>query len=161
MGRDVDKEIRDTSKGMTSIVKTIVRFAMGIIILFGAYITLYGHITPGGGFSGGVILASGFIILTLAFGKGLALSRLSDKGASILDNSGALAFAIIGLLGFTGGYYFLNFIDHGKTFELFSAGIIPPCNIAIGIKVTASVFAIFIALSIFGKFISSLVEEEE
>ena len=161
MGRDVDKEIRDTSKGMTSIVKTIVRFAMGIIILFGAYIVLYGHITPGGGFPGGVILASAFVILTLAFGKGLALGKLSDKAASILDNSGALAFAIIGLLGYTGGYYFLNFIDHGKTFELFSAGIIPACNIAIGIKVTASVFAIFIALSIFGRFISSLVEEEE
>ena len=161
MGRDVDKEVRDTSKGMTSIVKTIVRFAMGIIILFGAYIVVYGHLTPGGGFSGGVILASAFTILTLAFGKDLALGKLSDKAASILDNSGALAFAIIGLLGYTGGYYFLNFMDHGKTFELFSAGIIPLCNVAIGIKVTASVFAIFIALSIFGRFISSLVDEEE
>ena len=161
MARDVDKEIRDTSKGMTSIVKTIVRFAMGIIILFGAYIVLYGHLTPGGGFSGGVILASAFIVLTLAFGKDMALGKLGDKAASILDNSGALAFAIIGLLGYTAGYYFLNFIDHGTTFELFSAGIIMPCNIAIGIKVTASVFAIFMALSIFGRFISALVEEEE
>ena len=158
---DIEKEIRESKHGMTSIVKTIVRFAMGIIILFGAYIVLYGHLTPGGGFAGGVILACGYIILTLAFGKDIALRKLSDKAASILDNSGALAFIIIGLLGYTGGYFFLNFIDHGQRFELFSSGIIPLCNIAIGFKVTASLFAIFIALAIFGKFISGLVDEEE
>ncbi len=158
---DIEKEIRESKSGMTMIVKTIVRFAMGIIILFGAYIVLYGHLTPGGGFAGGVILACGYIILTLAFGKDIALRKLSDQGASIMDNSGALAFIVIGLLGYTGGYFFLNFIDHGKRFELFSGGIIPLCNIAIALKVTASLFAIFIALAIFGKFISGLVEEEE
>lgn len=158
---DIEKEIRESKAGMTSIVKTIARFAMGIIVIFGAYIVLYGHLTPGGGFAGGVILACGYVILTLAFGKDLALRKLSDQGASIMDNSGALAFLVIGLLGFTGGYFFLNFLGHGERFTLFSGGIIPLCNIAIGFKVTASLFAIFIALSIFGKFVSGLVEDEE
>ena len=153
-------EIHDSSKGMTSIVKTIVRFALGIIVMFGAYIILYGHLTPGGGFAGGVILACAYIMLTLAFGRSVALSKMSDTAASILDNTGALAFISIGLLGFTGGYFFLNFIGHGKLFELFSAGIIPLSNIAIGLKVTSSLFAVFLALSIFGRFISKLVEEE-
>jgi multicomponent Na+:H+ antiporter subunit B len=146
---------------MTSIVKTVVRFALGIVVMFGAYIVLYGHLTPGGGFAGGVILACGYITLTLAFGRGLALRKMGDTAASILDNMGALAFLVIGFLGFTGGYFFLNFIDHGQTFRLFSAGIIPLCNIAIAFKVTSSLFAIFIALSIFGRFMSRLVEEEE
>jgi multicomponent Na+:H+ antiporter subunit B len=158
---NIDDEIRDSKKGMTSIVKTIVRFVMGIIVLFGCYIVLYGHLTPGGGFSGGVILASAFIILVLAFGREMGLRKMGDRAASIMDNSGALAFIVIGLLGYTAGYFFLNFIDHGTIFDLFSSGIIPLCNIAIGIKVTSSLFAIFIALSIFGRFISSLVEEEE
>ena len=158
---DIEKEIRESKAGMTSIVKTIARFAMGIIVIFGAYIVLYGHLTPGGGFAGGVILACGYIILTLSFGKDLSLRKLSDQGASIIDNSAALAFLVIGLLGFTGGYFFLNFLGHGERFALFSSGIIPLCNIAIGLKVTASLFAIFIALSIFGKFISGLVEDEE
>ena len=158
---DIEKEIRESKAGMTSIVKTVARFAMGIIVIFGAYIVLYGHLTPGGGFAGGVILACGYVILTLAFGKDLALRKLSDQGASIMDNSGALAFLVIGLLGFTGGYFFLNFLGPGERFELFSGGIIPLCNIAIGFKVTASLFAIFIALSIFGKFVSGLVEDEE
>ena len=158
---NLPEEIHDDTKGMTSIVKTIVRFTMGIIIIFGAYIVLYGHLTPGGGFAGGVILACGYIVLTLAFGKDLALKKMSDKAASILDNTGALAFLAIGMLGFTGGYFFLNFMNKGRLFELFSAGMIPLCNIAIGIKVMSSLFAIFIALAIFGRYISKLVEEEE
>jgi multicomponent Na+:H+ antiporter subunit B len=153
------QEDRFNEQGMTSIVKTIVRFAMGIIIIFGAYIVLYGHLTPGGGFAGGVILACGYIVLTLAFGRDVALTKMSDMAASILDNTGALLFLTIGLLGFTGGYFFLNFIDHGTMFNLFSAGIIPLCNIAIGMKVMSSLFAIFIALAIFGRVVSKLDEE--
>lgn len=150
----------DQTHGMTLIVKTIARFVMGIIAIFGVYIVLYGHLTPGGGFAGGVILACGYIILTLAFGKQLSLKKMSDQAASILDNTGALAFVVIAFLGFTGGYFFLNFIDHGTRFELFSAGIIPLSNIAIALKVTSSLFAIFIALSIFGTFVSRMIDEK-
>ena len=159
--KNIDAEIHNEAHGMTSIVKTISRFVMGIIFMFGAYIILYGHLTPGGGFAGGIILASGYILLTMAFGKKLGLDKLSDAWASILDNTGALAFLVIGLLGFTGGYFFLNFLGKGRMFDLVSAGTIPLCNIAIGMKVTASVFAVFIALSIFGKFIGKLAEDEE
>lgn len=158
---NLEKYVRDETSGMTSIVKTVVRFVMGIIFIFGAYVVLYGHLTPGGGFAGGVILACGFIILTLAFGKGLGLAKMSDTWASIFDNTGALLFLIIGLIGFTGGYFFTNFLGKGREFELFSAGSIPLSNIAIGLKVTASVFAVFIALSIFGRFVSKLVDDEE
>jgi len=157
----LEKEIKDTSKGMTPIVKTIVRFVIGIIVIFGAYIVLYGHVTPGGGFAGGVILASAYVLLTLAFGKEMGLSKMSNTAASLLDNSGALSFVIIGLLGFTGGYFFFNFLGKGVPFRLFSAGSIPLANIAIGVKVTASVFAIFMALSIFGRFIYKAAEGEE
>ncbi|MBN1163489.1 MAG: hypothetical protein JXB45_02845 [Candidatus Krumholzibacteriota bacterium] len=158
---NLENEIRDTNKGMTSIVKTIVRYVMGIIVIFGAYIVLYGHLTPGGGFAGGVILASAYVILTLAFGRELALGKMSNTAASVLDNLGALAFIVIGILGFTAGAFFLNFLAKGEQFRLFSAGIIPLCNIAIGIKVTASLFAIFIALSIFGRFIYQMTDVEE
>jgi len=135
---DIDQEIRDDKQGMTPIVKTIVRFALGIMVIFGAYIILYGHLTPGGGFAGGVILACGYIILTLAFGKDVALRKLSNTGASILDNLGALAFIVIGIIGFSAGFFFKNFLGHGRMFDLWSAGTIPLCNIAIGIKVMAS-----------------------
>ena len=151
----------ESPKGMTPIVKTVVRFAMGIIFMFGWYIILYGHLTPGGGFAGGTILACGYVILTLAFGKDLGLRKMSDMAASVLDNTCALLFVVVPIVGIAFGYFFLNFPPHGKPFNLVSAGVIPLYNILIGLKVTSSLFAIFMALSIFGRFVSKLVEEAE
>ncbi|HVO77100.1 MAG TPA: MnhB domain-containing protein, partial [Candidatus Bathyarchaeia archaeon] len=96
----------ESPKGMTLVVKTVVRFAVGIIFMFGCYITVYGHLTPGGGFAGGTILACGYVILTLAFGKELALRKMSDMAASIIDNSCALIFVLVPIIGFAFGYFF-------------------------------------------------------
>jgi multicomponent Na+:H+ antiporter subunit B len=65
---------------------------------------------------------------------------------SFFVSTGALIFLGIALLGFTGGYFFLNFISKGEPFRLFSAGIIPLCNIAISLKVGVGLFAIFVVL---------------
>lgn len=147
--------------GMTFIVKTTARLLVGIIFLFGIYITFYGHLTPGGGFAGGIMLACGFIMLTLAFGKELALGKLSDFWASLLDNLGAFTFWLVALLGYVGGYFFVNFIEKNDPFGLLSSGTILINNIAIGVKVCASVFAVFMALTIFGRFVSGLVKTED
>jgi multicomponent Na+:H+ antiporter subunit B len=133
--------------GMTLIVKTITRLTVGLILLFGIYIVLHGHLTPGGGFAGGVIIALSFIHLMLAFGKGIALKKLSEVRASFLESLGAILFLSIAILGFAAGYFFLNFFpDKGEPFSFFSAGIIPLCNIAISFKVGAGLFAVFVAL---------------
>jgi len=133
--------------GMTLIVKTITRLTVGLILLFGIYIVLHGHITPGGGFAGGVIIALSFIHLMLAFGKELALKKVSEATASFFESLGAILFLSIAILGFVGGYFFLNFfLGKGEPFRLFSAGIIPLCNIAICFKVGAGLFAVFVAL---------------
>ena len=136
--------------GMTLIVKTITRLTVGLILLYGIYIVLDGHLTPGGGFAGGVIIALAFIHLMLAFGKETAFKKLSQVAASVLESLGALMFLSVASLGFLGGYFFFNFfLDKGKPFDLFSAGIIPLCNIAISLKVGAGLFAIFAVLILF------------
>jgi len=137
---------REHDKGMSVIVKTVTRLTIGLILLYGIYIVTHGHVSPGGGFAGGVIIALSFIHLILAYGKEVAFKRLSRKAASFFESIGAMLFLTIALLGFTGGYFFLNFIAKGKPFDLFSAGIIPLCNIAICLKVGAGLFAIFVAL---------------
>lgn len=143
--------MKNPEKGMTLIVKTITKLTVGLILLYGIYIVLHGHISPGGGFAGGVIIALSFIHLMLAFGREMALAKLSQKVASILESVGALMFLAIVLIGLAGGYFFFNFFPHkGKPFELASAGIIPLCNIAICLKVGAGLFAIFVALILFG-----------
>ena len=135
-------------KGMTLIVKTITRLTVGLILLYGIYIVLHGHVSPGGGFAGGVIIALSFIHLMLAYGKEEAFKRLSKRATSFFESIGALLFITIALLGFIGGYFFFNFLNKGEPFKLFSSGIIPLCNIAICFKVGAGLFAIFVALTL-------------
>ncbi|MCM8766716.1 MAG: hypothetical protein NC917_01005 [Candidatus Omnitrophica bacterium] len=144
--------MNNEEKGMSLIVKTVTRWLKGFIFLFGAYIVVFGHLSPGGGFPGGVVFAATFILITLAFGREYALKKIGKILASELDSLGALLFLIIATLGiyFT-GIFFSNFIEKFHptgNFKLFSSGTIPLCNISIGIKVGASLFMIFIILSI-------------
>ena len=141
-------------KGMTIIVKNIAGWVKVLIFLFGIYIILFGHLTPGGGFAGGVILASSYILLMLAFGREFVEKNLSLKAASKLDCLGALAFIAIAFLGLVwGGSFFVNFLYQkylpGQSLNLVSAGTIPLSNIAIGLKVGASLFLVILALSAF------------
>lgn len=139
--------MRKIETGMTIIVKTVTRLTVGLILLYGIYIVLHGHLTPGGGFAGGVIIALSFIHLMLAFGRDTVFKKFSQGAASIVESLGALMFLSVALLGFSGGFFFFNFFIHkGRPFELFSAGIIPLCNIAISLKVGAGLFAIFAIL---------------
>jgi multicomponent Na+:H+ antiporter subunit B len=134
---------------MSLIVKTVSRLTVGLILLYGIYITSHGHLSPGGGFAGGVIIALSFVHLLLAYGKTAALRKLPKGAAANSESLGALLFLALGLLGFAGGYFLLNFLPRGEPFRLFSAGIILPANLAIGLKVGAGLFALVLALVLF------------
>ena len=135
--------------GMSLIVKQVTKLVAGFIALFAGYIVLYGHITPGGGFSGGVILACGFILIVLAFGKEFAEKMVTGAGAKVWDCFGATLFLVVAVLGYVVGGFFANFLPHPGNFRLVSAGTIPLSNIAIGIKVGACLLGVFLALSLF------------
>ena len=135
---------------MSLIVKTTTRWLKACILLFGVYIVLYGHLTPGGGFAGGVIIACAFVLLTLAEGQRIGMKTVSKGVASELDSAGALIFLGVALVGIlTAGVFFNNFIgtDETSRFQLLSAGVIPICNIGIGLKVGMSLFMVFTILA--------------
>ena len=138
-------------QGMTVIVKTISSWVKVLIVLFGIYIILFGHLTPGGGFAGGVILASSYVLLMLAFGGEFVKKDLPLSLVSKLDCLGAFMFIMIAILGLVfGGAFFVNFLveKYGQPLHLLSAGTIPFSNIAIGLKVGASLFLVIYSLSI-------------
>ncbi|MEW6101269.1 MAG: MnhB domain-containing protein [Candidatus Omnitrophota bacterium] len=143
--------IDNPKTGMTLIVKTITRLTIGLILLFGIYIILHGHLSPGGGFAGGVIVALSFVHMMLAFGKDVAVSKVSKDLASNLESIGAIMFLLVAMLGFLGGSFFLNIFSKGEPFRLFSSGTIIFSNLSIGIKVGVGLFAIFLALVILEK----------
>lgn len=132
--------------GMSIIVKTVTRLTVWLILLYGIYIVLHGHVSPGGGFAGGVIIALSFVHLTLAYGTDTVLTRLPYRVVAVWESTGALAFLTVALLGLSAGVFFENFLPSGRPFSLLSAGTIPLSNIAISLKVWAGLFAIFIAL---------------
>jgi multisubunit Na+/H+ antiporter MnhB subunit len=135
-------------KGMSLIVKTITNIVIGFIFIYGVYIILHGHLTPGGGFAGGVIIAGAFILKYLAFGNDARGEKKSSEVSSVFESIGGLLFIGLALLGLiVAGTFFLNFLPKGTPLHLLSAGIIPLCNIAISIKVGAGLFSIFLALA--------------
>ena len=139
-------------RGMTLIVKRITQLMAPSIFLLGIYVILHGHLTPGGGFAGGVLIAGCFALWVLAYGSEEAKSEIRKWRASFSESLGIFIFWFCAILGLIqGSYFFYNVIakvNPGKAFHLFSAGIIPLCNIAIGIEVAAAIFAIFITLAV-------------
>lgn len=136
----------DHSPGMTVIVKTVTRLTAWLILLYGIHITLHGHISVGGGFAGGVIVALSFIHLMLAYGGEAVFRRISKRRISLWATVGALMFLAIALAGLSDGYFFRNFLPPEQPFHLFSAGTIPLSDIAISFIVCAGLFAVFVAL---------------
>lgn len=134
--------------GMSVIVKTVAKLIAGIIFLYGVYIILHGHINPGGGLAGGVIISGVFVLLVLAQGSSEARSELRKNAATIGKSVGILIFLGLAMSGLLFGNFLSNFLAKGKVTELFSAGIIPLYNIGIGVGVASALFAIFIALTV-------------
>ena len=111
--------------GMTLIVKTITRLTVGLILIYGIYIVLHGHIGPGGGFAGGIILALSFIHLVLAFGKEAVLKKINQAKGLILMGLGAITVLFL--------------VSQGKaSFALY--------DIAVSIMVTVGLLLVFLTL---------------
>jgi multicomponent Na+:H+ antiporter subunit B len=144
-------------KGMSIIVQKICQIVAPVIFLFGIYIVIHGHLTPGGGFAGGVIMAGAFIFQIISYGSDLPKLQKKEFSLEILESSGILGFLIIACLGLlfsTVGIFFANFLPTGKIGELVSAGYIPLANIVVAAEVSAAISLIFLAMIVFKEEIS-------
>ena len=136
--------------GMTLIVKTITRISVWLILLYGIYIILHGHLSPGGGFAGGVIIALAFLNVMLAYGRDFIKHWVNIGFLHDLESSSAALFLAVGILGMaTGGGFLANFISHGRLYHLLSAGTIPLFNIIISAKVSMGLFIVVWTLAVF------------
>lgn len=116
------------------IVRTGSNVLFPFIVLLGVYIFVHGHLTPGGGFQGGAVIASGFLLMYLAWPS----RRSGRKALSAVESLSGLAFLAVGVLGIAYGVGFLgNFLPLGARNALLSAGVIPIIYVAIGLKVGA------------------------
>ncbi|MBV9453849.1 MAG: hypothetical protein JOZ19_06995 [Rubrobacter sp.] len=132
---------------------------VGPLVVLGIYIVVHGHITPGGGFQGGVILAAALILVSLA-GRYPAMRRVRPIPlVELADAGGAAGFVLVGLGGLIAGSEFLyNFLPLGEPGTLLSSGMIPLLNISVGLEV-AGAFVLLISEFLDQQFISGLGEE--
>lgn len=127
------KRQRKEGRKSSLILYTGCRFLFPLILLFGTYIFIHGHLTPGGGFQGGAIIASGFLLTMLGCWKWGGINKNAFK---ITESLAGFVFVVVGLLGLLySGYFLANYLPKGLPNDLFSAGIIPIIYVAIGFKV--------------------------
>lgn len=123
------------------IIPTGSDIVLPILLVLGAYIILHGHLSPGGGFQGGVLIAGAISVFYLAYGKDKVLKTFHLQGLKISEDLGALGFIFIATLGVIYGSAFCgNFIySIGNVGDLLSSGTIFLMNFAVGYKVLAGI----------------------
>lgn len=115
-----------------------------LLIVVGLYIVMHGHLTPGGGFQGGVILATAFFLPLLARPS----RQLGHVTLSLVEAFAGSAFIIIGLLGlYDSGAFLSPLLDKGQFGELLSAGSLPLLYLAVGLKVGAELASLLSLLN--------------
>jgi multicomponent Na+:H+ antiporter subunit B len=112
---------------------------VGPTILVGLYIVAHGHQTPGGGFQGGVILATALLLTYLSADYMTMRAVGPIELIELAEGAGAAGFTAIGLAGLVAGdVFFHNVLGKGTPGELLSAGTIPLSNLAVGLAVTGA-----------------------
>lgn len=128
----------------SEIVKVFTRKLFPFILLYGCYLISHGHLSPGGGFQGGVIFGSALILLGLVEGIALTEKRFKEDFLSLTKNIGMLIFILVGFTGMIMGYSFLSdFLPQGEVGTVPSAGLILFLNLTIGFMVGTGIAVIF------------------
>jgi multicomponent Na+:H+ antiporter subunit B len=128
-----DKNINSEIIRYSEILGTGAKILVPIIVLLGTYVFINGHLTPGGGFQGGAIIASAFVLMLIA----LPRPALNHKILSIIESFSGLSYVIIGVLGvlLAGGFLDNQILDLGTFGTILSAGTVPIIYILVGLKV--------------------------
>lgn len=127
------------------IVAPMCKFLIPVILVFGIYILLNGHLSPGGGFSGGAILAAGLMLFAMVWG---------DSAASAVLRPRRLQTVVLCSLGFyclaksysfyTGANHLQSIISPGTPGRILSAGLILPLNVAVGFVVCCTMYSFYV-----------------
>lgn len=132
------------------IVRYVSRIVVPFVQLYGLYVVFHGHLSPGGGFSGGAIIGASMILYALAFNLAAGTKKVSHDFSLIMESSGGLIYAGVGLVGIMLGANFLGNkvagIPLGTPGNLLSSGTIMIITFGVGIKVASTMITLFYSL---------------
>ena len=120
------------------------RLLTPFLLIFGIYIILNGHLSPGGGFSGGAVLGAGLILYQVSFGYKKTERFFTYKTFRVLSVSSLLFYSAAKTYHFfTGANHLENRLTPGVPGRIFSAGLLLPLNIAVGCVVACTMYALY------------------
>ena len=130
----------EDKKPCSEIVVTAAQLLLPMVFLFGVYVFVNGHLSPGGGFQGGAIIAAGSLLLLLT----LPGAELRQRLIAVTESLSGFGYVVIGVLGviLAGGFLDNRIMSLGTYGTLFSAGAIPIIYTLVGLKVGAELSAV-------------------
>jgi multicomponent Na+:H+ antiporter subunit B len=143
------KENRIENRNMrtvTEILTTSTQVLVPMIYMIGVYIFVNGHLTPGGGFQGGAVIASGTLLMFLSNPN----FKISHTVIHVVESTSGIIFVTIGIMGvimMEGGFLSNKIMDFGTYGSILSAGAIPLIYTFLGLKVgteLSNVLGIFV-----------------
>ncbi len=140
---------------MSKIVRTQSGFLYPFILIFGLYIVMHGHLTPGGGFQGGAVIATGVALIAVAYEFESVRKWIAPTKLTLLEGVGLLAFIITAMAGFRASFFWNWLANSGFVFgsrvspgvnpgDLNTGGVLPLMNLAVGMEVVGGLGAIII-----------------
>ena len=144
---------------LSKMVRTVANQLIVFILIFGLYVIAHGQLTPGGGFQGGAVIVSGVVMLLVAFNAKELKKSLRERTLSIMESSGALMFAALAFAGVATAFFY-NLLVGTPIFghvpptganpgDIWTGGVVPLMNLAVGIKVVAGLSAVVLAMALF------------
>lgn len=126
------------------ILQIAARVLVPMLFMFGIYILLNGHLSPGGGFSGGAILGSALILYNSAFGFEKTRKFFNGRIYGIVRVAALGVYAVVIVYYFfTGANDIESIVPLGRLGSILSSGLILPINICVGFAVTCTMYAFY------------------
>ena len=127
-----------------AILQLAARVLTPVILLYGVYVILNGHISPGGGFSGGAVMGAGLILYLNAFGFGKTERFFTYKTFRWVSFAALMTYACLKSYSFyTGANHLESGIPLGTPGAILSSGLILPLNICVGLVVMCTMYAFY------------------
>ncbi len=135
-----DEAAEPSRRAPSEIVTSAAQILLPLILVFGAYVIVNGHLSAGGGFQGGAIVASGLMLQLLARPD----TKVNLAALSITESLAGILYVSLGILGLilAGGFLDARFLPLGEFGTFISAGAIPLISALLGIKVGAELSVI-------------------
>ncbi len=130
----------------SELLKTASRLLFPLLLMFGIYVFINGHLSPGGGFQGGAIIASAIVLRVLAEPN----RKTGHTVMSVIESLSGLAYVAIGAAGallIVNGFLDNRLIPLGTYGSLFSAGLIPVIYSVVGLKVGSELSSVVVTLN--------------